>query len=66
MFAAVDETVQSGNRGVLALLTACNDLAKGAAEREDALIAEQLVVSQPLHVPLQPSQITTHLHEQHL
>lgn len=63
VLAAVDEGVERGNRGVLALLTACNDLTKGAAEGENALVAEQLVVSQTLHVSLQPSQITPHLYE---
>lgn len=52
VFASVDETVKCSDRGVLALLAACNDLAQRAAEGENALIAEQLVVSQTLHVPL--------------
>lgn len=62
VLAAIDEAVKRGNRGVLALLPASNDLAQGAAEGENALIAEQLVVSQALHVPLQSSQVTAHLH----
>lgn len=52
MLAAVDESVKGGDRGVLAPLPAGNDFAQGAAQGEDALIAEQLVVSQALHVPL--------------
>lgn len=52
MLAAVDEAVKRGDRGVLALLAACNDLAQGTAQSENTLIAEQLVVSQALHVPL--------------
>lgn len=52
VLAAIDEAVKGGNRGVLALLTACNDLAQGAAQGENALVTEQLVVSQALHVPL--------------
>ena len=52
VLAAVDEAVKRGNRGVLALLAACNDLAQGTAQSENTLIAEQLVVSQALHVPL--------------
>lgn len=52
VLAAVDEAVKRGDRGVLALLAACNDLTQGAAQGENALIAEQLVVSQTLHVPL--------------